>query len=178
MTTIRAYRRSSAADDLAQTLEQQTHLTSRYAAFKYPDAPLVWYEDAGVSGAATAKLKERARLLAELKRGDVLVVTKIDRLARNVRDLLEILQHCETVGATFVATEQDISTSGAYGRFTIVLLGALAALERDIVSERVKAARAQFKADGRYGFEKIPYGFTTVRNEQTKWLELRPDPET
>ena len=63
-------------------------------------------------------------------------MAKVDRLARNERDLLDIVQHREDIGASVTSTEQGISSEGPYGRFMLVMLGGIAELERGIISER------------------------------------------
>ncbi|WP_116946952.1 recombinase family protein [Jiangella endophytica] len=173
--TIRACLRISVDAAESQSLDQQKHLITRWADYKHPGVPIEWYVDPGVSGRKPlAERPEGSRLLADLTAGDVLAVTKIDRLARNVADLLSTLKTCESVGATFSATEQDVSTEGAYGRFIVTLLGALAELEAGIVRERVLAARAQFQRDGRYGVGLLPYGFHAVKDQDRGWLVVRP----
>jgi DNA invertase Pin-like site-specific DNA recombinase len=173
---VRAYARISVARDESQALDQQQHLIERWRDYKHPGAEIEWYEDEGISGAKATRLKERAKLLTDLRPGDFLTVTKIDRLARNLRDLLDIVKHCEDVGATLVVTEQQIDTSGPYGKFTLHLLGAIAELEREVVGERVQAARQQFRRDGRYGMERLPWGFKGDR-QHNGWLAVRPDPD-
>jgi DNA invertase Pin-like site-specific DNA recombinase len=176
--TIRAYTRISVDARESQSIDQQRHLIERWAEFKHPGRPVEWYSDPGTSGGAPfAQRRDGKRLLADLARGDVLVVIKIDRLARSVRDLLDVIEHCSAVGATFAATLQDLDTNGAYGRFMLHLLGALAELEKDIVSERVKAARAQLVREGRLSAGRPPYGFLAVQRPQGGYV-VRPDPET
>lgn len=173
--TIRASCRISVDKRESQSIDQQKHLVTRWAEYKHPGEGIEWYIDPGVSGGKPlTERPEGARLLKDLRQGDTLAVTKIDRMARNVRDFLDTLKHCQDIGATFVATEQDVSTEGAYGKFMLVLLGALAELERDIVSERTRAARAQFLRDGRYGVGLLPYGFHAIKDDEKGWLVVRP----
>jgi site-specific DNA recombinase len=173
---VRAYARISVFSEVSQQIDQAKYLIGKWAAFKNPDRDVVWYIDEAVSGARPmANRPAGRRLLRELRSGDVLAVTKIDRAARNVADLLDTLQHVEEVGASFVATEQDLSTEGAYGRFTVVLLGAVAELERSIMAERQRAAREQLHRDGRH-VGRVHFGFEAVPNPDGKGLVVRPHP--
>jgi len=176
--TIRALARISQDRESNQQIDQARYLITRWAEYKHPGLPIEWYADRGVSGGKPlAQRPEGGRLLREIQRGDILVTTKIDRLARNVRDLLDTVRYCEDNGITLVITEQDIDTSGAYGRFMLTLLGALAELEREIVSERVRAAQAQMIRDGRHGRGNLPYGFTSVLRSDGRGKVARPHPQ-
>lgn len=79
---------------------------------------------------------ELRRLLSELKRGDVLLVYKMDRIARSLKDLLEILDSLHKVGATIRSLTEPLDTSGPIGTFMVQVLGAVAQLERSIIRER------------------------------------------
>lgn len=68
--------------------------------------------------------------------GDTPVVTKMDRLARSVRDLLDIVERLETKGCNFTALNTPIDTSTSSGRLQLQILGAVAEFEREIMLER------------------------------------------
>jgi len=116
------------------------------------------------------------RLLRELQPGDRILVTRIDRAARNVRDLLALVEMVEARGATITFTEQDINTAGAMGKFVLTLLGAIAELESGIISERRIESLAIFKAEGRHAAGLIPTGLRTVAREGGG-RKLAVDPE-
>jgi len=106
------------------------------------------------SGASRAR-PELARLMAEIQRGDVLTVVRLDRLARSVSHLLEVIERLESVGAHFRSLSDPIDTSSPQGMFTLQVLGAVAQLERALNSERtkagIKAAVARGKKPGNPG---------------------------
>lgn len=79
---------------------------------------------------------ELRALLSELKKGDVLLVYKMDRIARSLKDLLDILDHLNKVGATIRSLTEPLDTSGPIGVFMVQVLGAVAQLERSIIRER------------------------------------------
>lgn len=174
---IRAYLRISKRTDESQSIEQQRNKVERWRDYHHPGVPIVWYVDEGVSGSKAVRRPERERLLVELSGGDVLLSMKVDRLARSTRDLLDIVKHAEDRGARVAFTDQQIDTGGPYGRFTLILLAALAELEAGIISERVQNAYAEFDASGRHGYGRLPFGFRSVRDPETGWLAVRPDPD-
>jgi DNA invertase Pin-like site-specific DNA recombinase len=81
--------------------------------------------------------------------GDVLVVWKIDRIARSLGDLLSILAKLKRAGAAIRSLTEPIDTSSPIGVFTVQILGAVAELERSIIRERVMAGQAAAKARGK-----------------------------
>lgn len=100
------------------------------------------------SGASRAR-PELARLIKEIRTGDVLVVARLDRLARSVSHLLEVIELLEEKGAHFRSLRDPIDTSTPQGMFSLQVLGAVAQLERALISERTKAGVAAAKARGK-----------------------------
>lgn len=95
----------------------------------------------------------RPRLHAALRSigaGDVLVVWKVDRVARSLVDLLSILERLRTAGASVKSLTEPIDTSSPIGEFTFQILGAVAQLERAMIRERVLAGQAAARARGVY----------------------------
>lgn len=111
------------------------------------------YRETG-SGASRAR-PELARLMQDISAGDVLVVVRLDRLARSVSHLLETIERLEERGAHFRSLRDPIDTSTPQGMFSLQVLGAVAQLERALISERtkagIKAARARGKLSGNPG---------------------------
>jgi DNA invertase Pin-like site-specific DNA recombinase len=117
------------------------------------------FEEHG-SGASRAR-PALARLLREIGPGDVLVVVRLDRLARSVSHLLAVIEQLEEKGAHFRSLHDPIDTSTPQGIFSLQVLGAVAQLERALISERtkagIKAARARGSLPGNPGLrEKRP----------------------
>lgn len=175
---ILGYARISVDAVESQSIDQQHHLVGRWAEYKHPGVELAWFDDLGVSGGKElAKRPAGMRLLRQVRKGDVVAVTKIDRLARSAFDLLGIVKRLNAIGARLVVSEQDIDTGTSGGKLLLTVLGALAEAERDAVSERVKGARAQFLRDGRHGVGKLPFGFQAVPHPERGFLVVRPHPE-
>src|SRR5215216_259819 len=94
---------------------------------------------------------ELHRLLDQLRAGDTLVVWKLDRLSRSLKDLLHILERVDAVGARFRSLTEAIDTSGPAGRMLMQMLGSFAEFERAMVRERTRAGLKAATARGRKG---------------------------
>ena len=105
------------------------------------------YQEHG-SGASRAR-PELARLMCEIRPGDVLVVVRLDRLARSVSHLLDVIERLESSGAHFRSLRDPIDTSTPQGMFSLQVLGAVAQLEQTLISERTKAGIKAARARGR-----------------------------
>jgi DNA invertase Pin-like site-specific DNA recombinase len=105
-----------------------------------------------VSGAKTDR-SELAKLLRRLEAGDVLMVTRLDRLARSTRDLLNILDVVGKAGAGFKSlSDAWADTTTPHGRLMLTVLGGLAEFERELILARTGDGRARAKAKGvRFG---------------------------
>lgn len=103
-----------------------------------------------VSGTSTSGRAELANLLEFIRKGDVLVVTRIDRLARSIGDLQDIMRALKARGASLRATEQPIDTSTAAGKCFLDMLGVFAEFETNLRRERQMEGIAKAKAAGVY----------------------------
>lgn len=103
-----------------------------------------------VSRASTAGRTELAIVLDFIGAGDVLVVTRVDRLARSIGDLQDIVRTLKAKGAGLQATEQPIDTSTAAGKAFLDMLGVFAEFETNLRRERQLEGIARAKAEGVY----------------------------
>lgn len=103
-----------------------------------------------VSGTSLNGRAELHTLLAFLQAGDTLVVTRIDRLARSLRDLQNIVHELRGKGVHLKATEQPIDTSTAAGKAFLDMLGVFAEFETNLRRERQLEGIAKAKAEGVY----------------------------
>ena len=89
------------------------------------------------------------RALAQLAKGDVLMVTRLDRLARSTRDLLNTLDTIAKAGAGFRSLgDAWADTTSAHGRLMLTILGGLAEFERELIHARTSEGRERAKAQG------------------------------
>ena len=101
-----------------------------------------------VSGARTDRAELR-KLLKRLEPGDVLIVTRLDRLARSTRDLLNILDEIAKAGAGFRSLADTwADTTTPHGRLMLTILGGLAEFERELIRARTTEGRKRAKARG------------------------------
>ena len=94
---------------------------------------------------------ELHRLLDQVRAGDVVVVWKLDRLSRSLKDLLQIMDRLDAVGAGFRSLTEAIDTTVPAGRMMTQMLGAFAEFERAMVRERTRAGLAAAAKQGRRG---------------------------
>jgi DNA invertase Pin-like site-specific DNA recombinase len=121
-------------------------LDGQQAALKAAGAEKIFAEK--VSGAKTDR-KQLAKAIAALGAGDVLLVTRLDRLARSTRDLLNVLAAISEKGAGFRSLGDPlIDTSSAHGKLIIAILGALAEFERSMILARTSEGRKRAQAQG------------------------------
>lgn len=107
------------------------------------------YRDEGFSGAVAIRPALTEMLAnARLGRFNLLVVWKIDRLARSISHLLEVLTELKGLGIGFVSLTEAINTETAQGRMIANFLGSIAEFERELVVERVRSGMARAKAAG------------------------------
>lgn len=97
-----------------------------------------------------AKRPELGKALDYLREGDILVVKKLDRLARSVADIVKIQERLEAKKAGLKILDMKIDTSTPEGRLQFNLFAAIAQFEREIMLERQKVGIAKAKAEGKY----------------------------
>jgi DNA invertase Pin-like site-specific DNA recombinase len=121
-------------------------LTAQVAELKAVNCERIFREK--ISG-ARADRKQLARLLAGLDKGDILVVTSLDRLARSTRDLLNILGAVAEKGAGFKSLRDAwADTTTPHGRLMLTVLGGLAEFERELIRTRTGEGRQRAMANG------------------------------
>jgi DNA invertase Pin-like site-specific DNA recombinase len=124
------------------------------------------------SGATTAGRDELHIVLDFVRSGDVLMVTRIDRLARSLGDLQDIVRTVRARGASLKATEQPIDTSTAAGKCFLDMLGVFAEFETNLRRERQLEGIAKAKAAGVY--KGRPASIEASRVRELKSQGMRP----
>lgn len=140
-----------------------------------------WYRDDGVS-AKDLNRPEFQRMMAEAGRGDVILVYKLDRLTRSVRDLDELLRRFEQDGLHFRSVTEQFDTTTATGRLMIRMVGEFAQWERETIAERTAFGKRKKIASGEWGGGRPPFGYTLAPSDKVKGgrtlMKLVPDPDT
>ena len=101
----------------------------------------------------TSSVGARPQLEAALdfiRTGDTLIVTKLDRLARSVRNLCDIVERIEAKGASFRILAMNLDTATSTGRLMLNVIGSVAQFEREMMLERQREGIAKAKGEGRY----------------------------
>ncbi|MFB9151401.1 recombinase family protein [Roseovarius ramblicola] len=138
---IVGYARTSTLDQKAGLEAQQSELLA------------VGCEKVFVEQVSSVDVKARERLaeaLDYIREGDTLVVTKLDRLARSVAHLLEVLEVISSKGASLRILSMGIDTGTATGKLMLTIFGGVAEFEREIMLERQREGIAKAKAAGKY----------------------------
>lgn len=135
------YARTSTVDQTAGLEAQERDLTVAGCEKRFVE------QVASVDVVARVKLAEALDFLRE---GDVLVVTKLDRLARSVAHLLEVLAWLSAKGASLRILAMGIDTATPTGKLMLTILGGVAEFERSIMLERQREGIAKAKAEGKY----------------------------
>jgi len=97
---------------------------------------------------------ELDRMIDSLRKGDVVVVQRLDRLGRSLKDLIELLDGFKQQGVLFISLNENIDTTTAIGELAFHLIGSIAQFERRLISERTKAGLDAARARGRKGGRK------------------------
>jgi len=125
---------------------------------------------------AKARRPGLEELMADARRGkfDVVLVWACDRIARSTRHFLEILDEFNRLNIEFVSFRESIDTSGPLGRAIVVIIGAIAELERNLIIERVRAGMRRAKLEGRQiGRRPLELDHAAIRSDRGQGQSIR-----
>jgi DNA invertase Pin-like site-specific DNA recombinase len=134
----------------ARVSTQDQDLSAQLAALKAAGARTIFKEK--ISG-VRADRPQLQKLMASLVAGDVVIITKLDRLGRSTRELLDLIYRIDQAGASFKSIGDPLfDTSTSQGRLLVTMLAAIAEFERELIRERTGEGRARAMAAGiRFG---------------------------
>ena len=166
MTTAYAYIRSSTKEEVEQgSNERQIKAIKEYCNIKNYDIRI--FEDKGISG-KNINRKGYQEMLNNIDNCDLVIVYKIDRLARSLIDLLNFINLLDSRNKGFISiADTGIDTTNPNGKLLIQILGAFAEFERNIINERTRKGREYAREKG------IKFGRPELRIEKNKVLELK-----
>ena len=147
----------------ARVSTQDQLLDLQLDALKKADCEEIFSEK--VSGVKTDR-PELTKLLSSLRKGDMVIVWKLDRLGRSIQDLINVVTTIKNLGAEFTSIHDGINTTTATGRFTFNIFASLAEFEREIIRERTFAGLAAARIRGKKGGR--PSGLTKVQQGKAK----------
>ncbi len=114
--------------------------------------------------------KQLTEMLNYIREGDIVIVESISRIARNTKDLLEIVEQFKSKGVEFVSKKEAIDTNTPAGKFMLTVFGAIAELERGYILDRQKEGIAIAKKEGKYkGRKPISVNNDTWENLYKQW---------
>ena len=169
MKRVVLYLRVSTVDQHPETQVHDLRLLAQQRGFQIVHE----YTDR-ISG-AKAKRPGLDQLLADARRGqfDVVLVWAGDRIARSVRHYLEVLDELNHLGIEFVSFRENIDTGGPLGRAIVVIIGAIAELERSLIVERVRAGMRRAKLEGRHiGRKPLDIDRQAILRDRSRGLSL------
>ncbi|WP_041362173.1 recombinase family protein [Methylovorus sp. MP688] len=117
----------------------------------YPIEHEYWFADEGVSGKTPALERPQfSKMLHKIRKGETLVVSKIDRLGRDSVDVLQTVRHLQDMGARVVVLQLgNTDLTSPAGKLMLTMLSAVAEMERTLIVERTKAGQARAWAEGK-----------------------------
>ena len=170
-----SYRRTSTFEQAASLVEQLRKNTV-IAKFRCDSLALEFQDfcDEGVSGSVPVKERPAGKELLEVaKRGDCLIVTKLDRMFRSARDFLVMRDEFEERGIDLIIGDLSTSpvTSDIWAKCFLGIMAQIADLERGMIRERMRDGRKAKKARGGHIAGHAPYGFKVVGSGKEARLE-------
>ena len=117
-----------------------------------------------------------SQLMTGARRGqfDVVLVWASDRIARSVRHFLDVLDELNRLNVEFVSFREQIDTGGPLGRAIVVIIGAIAELERNLIVERVRAGMRRARLEGRHiGRNRLVLDTASICDDRARGRSLR-----
>lgn len=124
------------------------------------------YIDAGISGKSADREAFNA-MLDNARAGVIgrIVAIKLDRIARNTKDFLHVVEELGEWGCDLVLIQESFDTSTPHGKFALTMFAAMAELEASMITERVMSGKAQKASNGGYNGARCPHGYEYVNGE-------------
>jgi len=166
---IAIYSRKSKWTGKGESIENQLIMCKEYVMANFPDtavSDIYEYEDEGFSGKNTQR-PQFQKMMSDLRREhyDFLVCYKLDRLGRNLSDLVNLIGELNKMETSFISIKEKFDTSTPIGRAMMFFTGVLAQMEREQIAERVKDNMLMLARSGRWLGGATPLGFISAKDE-------------
>ncbi|MDR3596673.1 recombinase family protein, partial [Clostridium sp.] len=160
MLKIAIYSRKSKYIVGSESIENQIQMCKDYAASKYTNEKLEFdiYEDEGFSGGNINRPKFQ-ELIKTIKKYDVLICYRLDRISRNVADFSSTLDLLQANNCDFVSIREQFDTSSPMGRAMIYIASVFAQLERETIAERIRDNMMEMARRGSWTGGRTPLGY-------------------
>lgn len=166
---IAIYARKSVIIKESDSIDNQIQMCKDYAQSKYINTKLEFdiYEDEGFSGGNINRPKFK-ELIKNVKKYDVLICYRLDRISRNVADFSSTLTLLQANNCDFVSIREQFDTSSPMGRAMIYIASVFAQLERETIAERIKDNMLQMAKKGMWSGGRLPLGYSS---ESTTYID-------
>ncbi len=166
---IAIYSRKSKYTGKGDSIENQVQMCKDYSSAKYQGVKLEYsvYEDEGFSGSNLNRPKFK-ELMDNIKKYDVLICYRLDRISRNVADFSSTLEILQTNNCDFVSIKEQFDTSTPMGRAMIYIASVFAQLERETIAERIKDNMLELAKSGKWSGGRVPLGY---KSESTTYID-------
>lgn len=158
----------------ARVSTEEQRLDLQLEALKQAGCYLIYEEK---KGATAKKRDELDKLIRDLRPGDTLVVWRLDRLARSIRDLFSRLEDIEKAGAKFKSLTENFDTSTAVGRLIMHIVAVMAEFERQLTVERTVAGMRMARARGVQIGQKLKFDDAMRAKVIKMWNAKKPNGE-
>ena len=123
------------------------------------------YQDFGISGSKASR-PELDKMLENLRTGDIVIIWKLDRLGRSLKDLVNLIERFNSMNVGLQSLNDPVDTTTPQGKLIFNIFASLAEFERDLIRERTKAGLESARARGRLGGK--PKGLSAVAEKTSK----------
>ncbi|WP_066500052.1 recombinase family protein [Abyssisolibacter fermentans] len=177
---IAIYSRKSIDTGKGESVKNQVKLCKDYFMRQENNCKFEIFEDEGFTGGNTNRPSfQRMMELVKIKQFDVIAVYKIDRIARNIVDFVNIYDELETMGVQLVSITEGFDPRTAAGKMMMLLLASFAEMERMNIAQRVKDNMKELAKIGRWSGGTPPTGYSTIKvlemGKKVTYLELIED---
>lgn len=177
---IAIYSRKSIETDTGESIQNQINMCKEYFLRQHKECTFEVFEDEGFSGGNTNRPSfQRMMTLVKMKQFDIIAVYKIDRIARNIVDFVNIFDEMENYKVQLVSITEGFDPSTPVGRMMMLLLASFAEMERMNIAQRVKDNMLELAKLGRWSGGTPPYAYKTIKSEfgekKVSYLELIPE---
>ncbi|HGG0416567.1 TPA: recombinase family protein [Clostridium sporogenes] len=169
MKRVAIYSRKSKFTGIGDSIENQVEMCKQYLLQNTKEnIEILIYEDEGFSGGTTDR-PEFKKLIKDikLKKINILICYRLDRISRNVADFSNTLEILQENNCSFISIREQFDTSTPMGRAMIYIASVFAQLERETIAERVRDNMLELAKNGRWTGGKIPLGFISRRIKYT-----------
>lgn len=174
MNKIAIYTRKSVYKENSESIETQINMCKAYFTRQFDDCSFEIFEDEGFSGKNTDRPAfKRLMYLCKLNKFDSVAVYKIDRLARNIVDFMNIYDELEKLDTKLISITEGFDPSTAMGKMMMVMLAAFADMERINIAQRVKDNMIALAKKGCYTGGPANRGYSVeIKEDGKKYLKL------